>query len=278
MKRKSLILVLLLLLASLALIGCVEEDTEKLILSTTTSTYDSGLLDELISEFEAEFDYNVDIIAVGTGQALEAGRRGDADVLLVHALELEQEFVEKGYGTKRSFVMYNDFVILGPTDDPANIKAQDDLGEVLQSIQKTGLAEGSSFTSRGDDSGTHTKEMNLWDEHIDEFDKGDWYRSLGQGMGDTLTASNEMKTYTIADRGTFLSMEDSLSNLEILFAGDKDLFNPYGIIPVNPDMHDVNHEGAKALVEFMLRDDIQEKIGEYGKDEFGEPLFFPDAE
>ncbi len=276
MKSKSLILVSVLLVASLALIGCSKED--RLTLSTTSSIYDSGLLDKLISEFEAEFDYDVSIIAVGTGQALEAGRMGDVDILLVHAEKLEKEFVEKGYGTERFSVMYNDFLVLGPSDDPANIKAQDGIGDVLHRIQETGLADKTSFTSRGDDSGTHAKEIDLWDEHVDDFARGDWYKSLGQGMGDTLTTSNEMHAYTIADRGTFLAMEYSLANLEILFEGDEDLCNPYGIIPVNPDIHNVNHEGAKALVEFMLRDDIQDKIGEYGKDEFGEPLFFPDGE
>ena len=278
MKQKSLILLSLFLLTNLVLLGCGEDELERLTLSTTTSVYDSGLLCELISKFEAESDYDVEIMALGTGQALENGRRGDVDVLLVHALELEEEFLAEDYGTERFLIMHNDFVILGPTDDPANVKAQEDIEDVLQSIQDTALADGTSFISRGDDSGTHIKEMGLWDEYIDDFARGDWYRSLGQGMGDTLTIANEMHAYTIADRGTYLAREDNLANLEILFAANKDLFNPYSIIPVNPEIHNVNYEGAKALVEFMIREDIQDKISEYGKDEFGEPLFFPKAE
>ncbi|WP_408955861.1 substrate-binding domain-containing protein [Natroniella sp. ANB-PHB2] len=277
MLRKLMPMVLVLILV-FVVVGCTREEvTEKLTLATTTSTYDSGLLRELIPQFESENGYEVDIIVVGTGQALEIGRRGDADIIFVHAEELEKEFVAEGYGTERTYVMYNDFVVLGPENDPANIKGTDDLGVALQKIEETGLEGESSFASRGDDSGTHTKEMNLWVAYGIGVD-GDWYNSLGQGMGDTLITANEMQSYTLADRGTFLSMEDHLANLDIVFEGNEELFNPYGIIPINPNQHNVNYEGAEELVEFFVRADIQEKIGEFGKVFFEQSLFFPDAD
>ncbi|MCK8817355.1 substrate-binding domain-containing protein [Natroniella sulfidigena] len=276
MKRSFLIALVLIL--TFVFIGCTREDTtERIRLATTTSTDDSGLLEELLPIFEKESDYNVEVIAVGTGQALEIGRRGDVDLLLVHALELEHEFVAQGYGTERFPVMYNDFVIVGPDDDPADIKEESNLGDSLKAVYQAGLAGDATFASRGDDSGTHAKEINLWSEY--EIDReGDWYKSLGQGMGDTLITANEMQSYTLADRGTYLSMKDYLPNLAILVEGDQELFNPYGIIPINPDQHDVNYERAEKLVEFFVRSDIQEQIGEFGKDKFGQPLFFPDAD
>ncbi|MCK8827166.1 substrate-binding domain-containing protein [Natroniella acetigena] len=281
MKRsmaKKLVSIVLVLTLAFVVVGCTEEEvTEKLTLATTTSTYDSGLLGELMSQFEEESGYQADVIAVGTGQALEVGRRGDADIIFVHAEELEKEFVAEGYGTERTYVMYNDFVVLGPEDDPANLKGTDDLGLALQKVEQIGLKGESSFASRGDDSGTHTKELSLWNIYGIDID-GDWYNSLGQGMGDTLITANEMQSYTLADRGTFLSMEDHLPNLAILFEGDENLFNPYGIIPINPEQHDVNYEGAEELVEFFVRADIQEQIGEFGKDKFAQPLFFSDAD
>ncbi|MCK8825690.1 substrate-binding domain-containing protein [Fuchsiella alkaliacetigena] len=277
MKKATKKFILLVLIAALMLTvtacGRGDEAAKRLILATTTSTYDSGLLGELMPQFEEEKGYDVEIIALGTGQALEIGRRGDVDIILAHAKELEEEFVAEGYGTERTYVMYNEFVVLGPEDDPANLKGTTDLGVALQSIEETA----SSFASRGDDSGTHTKELNLWDEYgIDVA--GDWYNSLGQGMGDTLITANEMQSYTLADRGTYLSMEDQLPNLTVVFEGAEQLFNTYGVIPINPERHDVNYEGVQKLVEFFIRDDIQEKIGKFGGDEFAQPLFFPAAD
>ncbi len=251
------------------------ETQSVIMLATTTSTDDSGLLKELLPIFEQESGYEVQVIAVGTGQAMKIGRMGDADILMVHARELENQFVNDGYGTERYSLMYNDFVLLGPVTDPAQVKSTETIKEALQAIE----SNKAMFASRGDESGTHLKEESLWDEAEIDVSGTDWYKSLGQGMGETLITANEMQTYTIADRGTYLSMKHNLPNLEIVFEGDESLFNPYGIIPVNPDRFDrINHEGAKEMVEFFVREDIQEKIGEFGKDEYGQPLFFPDAD
>lgn len=255
------------------LLGCTgsdEEATETLRLATTTSTYDSGLLDDIIPIFEDKANYNVQIISVGTGQALEIGRRGDADVLLVHALELELEFVEAGYGTERYDVMYNDLVIVGSTEDPAELHSQNSVVDTLIAIQEANA----DFVSRGDDSGTHTKEMDLWAIANIDTEGQAWYKSLGQGMGETLTTANEMKAYALTDRGTYLAMQNNLPNMEISFEGDENLNNPYGIIPVNPESaSSINYEGAQALVDFFLSDEIQERIREFGKDQYGQPLY-----
>ncbi len=283
MKRALLSVTLALIAIMMILVGCQGEEGEEaaeMVLATTTSTYDSGLLHEIIPIFEEEYNMEVDIISVGTGQAIETGKRGDCDIILVHARELEDQFVEDGYGTERWDVMYNNFVILGPEGDPAGIYDSADVSEALHSIAEHAENEGVSFLSRGDDSGTHTKELNLWNlAGLGDHDEQEWYDALGQGMGDTLIAANEMQGYVLADRGTFLSMEDSLPNLEIVFEGDDELANLYGIIPVNPDKHDgIKHEEAMLMVDFFTSDEIQEEIGEFGVDEFGEPLFFPDAD
>ncbi|ACB83926.1 extracellular solute-binding protein family 1 [Natranaerobius thermophilus JW/NM-WN-LF] len=278
MLQKTLALILGLTL-TLTLIGCSEDETSVLTMATTTSTEDSGLLDELLPIFGDETGYEVDVITVGTGQALEIGRSGDADILLVHAKELEKEFVNDGYGTERFPVMYNDFVILGPTEDPAKVSEANDLDEAMSLIYQIGKEGDSTFSSRGDKSGTHVKETTLWEEFQLDIEGKEWYDSLGQGMGDTLIAANEMRAYSISDRGTFLSMEDSIENLQIVFEDDDMLTNPYGIIPVNPDTHEnVNYEAANELVEFFVRDDIQQKISEFGIEEYGQPLFFPNTD
>lgn len=255
------------------------DESSTLILATTTSTYDSGLLHELLPEFEAAHNIEVDVISVGTGQAIELGKRGDSDIILVHARNLEDQFVAEGYGTQRWDVMYNDFVILGPKGDPGNIYASADLTAAIENMRNHMESEGITFQSRGDNSGTHNKEKSIWPlVGIDNFEEQEWYNSLGQGMGDTLIATNEMRGYTLTDRGTYLSMMNNLPNLEIIFEGDDDLFNPYGIIPVNPEKHSgINYDGAMLLVEFFISAETQEKIGEFGKDTFGQPLFFPDA-
>ncbi|MFW5790829.1 MAG: substrate-binding domain-containing protein [Bacillota bacterium] len=276
--------VILVLVIGVGLFAGPGIQAESIRLATTTSTEDSGLLDELLPIFTEETGIEVDVIAVGTGQALEIGRRGDADVVMVHAPDLEKEFVEEGYGTERTYIMYNDFVIVGPTEDPANISdlAEDNQGvEVaMEQIYEAGNSEGLRFLSRGDDSGTHQKELELWEAAgIDDVTESDWYDSLGQGMGSTLITANEMAGYALTDRGTYLSMAEEIANLKILYEGDDALNNPYGIIPLNPEVFEnVNHEAAQKLVDFMVSDDIQELIGEFGTEKFGQPLFFPDAD
>ncbi|WP_350342998.1 substrate-binding domain-containing protein [Proteinivorax tanatarense] len=271
-------LVFAVLVSTFFLVGCSPSDEAALTLATTTSTDDSGLLDELLPIFEEETGHQVDVIAVGTGQALEIGRRGDADILLVHAKELEKEFVENGYGTERFTVMYNDYIFLGPVEDVANVKDSSNVDEGLSKIYQAGQNNETNFNSRGDNSGTHNKEKSLWEYYDFNAEGKNWYNSLGQGMGDTLIASNEMGAYTLTDRGTFLSMKDKLENLQIVLEGDDLLHNPYGIIPVNPNkFSNVNSEAAQELVEFFIREDIQDMIGEYGIENFGQPLFFPNA-
>lgn len=294
-------LILLMALLMLVFVGCQqtgESDTnatpdngesdqaeaeyaDTIVLATTTSTYDSGLLQEILPVFEAEYGIKVDVISVGTGQAIEIGKRGDCDVILVHARNLEDQFVEEGYGTERWDVMYNDFVFLGPSGDPGEIYGSASLEEAINKMVEHMEKDNIPFTSRGDNSGTHNKEKGLWPLagfEVEEVEKKEWYTSLGQGMGDTLIATNEMVGYTLTDRGTYLSMMDNLPNLEIVFEGDDNLFNPYGIIPINPEKHPgVNYEEAMLLVEFFISDETQEMIGEFGKAEYGQPLFFPNA-
>ena len=257
----------------------VQIEAEIIQLATTTSTDDSGLLEELLPIFQEETGYQVDVIAVGTGQALEIGRRGDVDILLVHAPDLEEEFVDNGYGTVRHHIMYNDFVLAGPKSDPAGIGKENQLAAALHKIYQFGRKGGATFASRGDESGTHVKEKGLWEDADLEVERENWYLSLGQGMGDTLITANEIQAYTLTDRGTFLAMQDNLTNLTLLFEGDEKLINPYGIIPVNPEKYShINISGAEALVEFFRSEDIQNKIGEFGKSDYGQPLFFPDAD
>lgn len=291
MKKTSI--VILLVVALMLVIGCqgannagdngggneAAEKATSIILATTTSTYDSGLLQELLPEFEAKHNIEVDVVSVGTGQAIEIGERGDADIILVHARNLEDKFVEEGHGTERWDVMYNDFVLLGPVGDPGDIYSSANVTEAFQKMRNHMETEGVTFQSRGDNSGTHNKEKSIWPMvGIDDFESQEWYNSLGQGMGNTLIATNEMQGYTLTDRGTYLAMMDNLPNLEIVFEGDDILFNPYGIIPVNPDKNpNINHEAAMLLVEFFISPETQEKIGEFGKDVYGQSLFFPNA-
>ncbi len=253
--------------------------TTTLFLATTTSTYDSGLLHEIIPEFEAKYNVKVEVISLGTGQAIETGKRGDCDIILVHARDLEDKFVEEGHGTERWDVMYNDFILVGPEEGSQDIYDSQDITEALNTMVDIMEEEGMNFLSRGDNSGTHVKETSLWEvAGIDDYNHREWYNSLGQGMGDTLVAANEMRGYTVADRGTYLTMKGNLANLEIVFEEDEELFNPYGIIPVNPDKHGgINHEDALNLVEYITSPEVQEKIGEFGIEKYGQPLFFPDA-
>lgn len=245
----------------------------EIILATTTSTYDSGLLDELIPAFEEETTYKVKPIAVGTGEAIAMGERGEADVILVHSREEEDRFAEEGYGTERRDVMHNDFVIIGPEDDPSAIS-----GLTAVEAYITISANEASFVSRGDDSGTNKKEIAVWEE-TGITPQGDWYIESGQGMGETLRIADEKQAYTMTDRGTYLVQQNNLS-LVVLVEGDEILFNPYGVIPVNPEKHkdiDINYEGAQAFVEFITGEKGQAIIKKFGVAEYGQPLFYPDV-
>lgn len=244
-----------------------------LVLATTTSTENSGLLADIIPEFEEKYSAEVDIVAVGTGQALQLGEDGNADVLLVHARTLEDAFMDAGHGTRREDVMYNDFVILGPESDPAGIRGMTDAAEAFAAI----AGAEATFVSRGDESGTHTKEKAIWEEAGIE-PTGDWYQSAGQGMGAVLTLADEAQAYTLSDRATHLARTLEGIELEIVVEGDPILFNPYGVIAVNPDKDDqINSELAREFIDWLISVPTQEMIGEFGVEEFGAPLFTPDS-
>jgi len=257
--------------------------TTKLRLATTTSTADSGLLDALLPDFEQRYNADVEVVAVGTGQALKLGENGDADVVLVHARKREDEFVAQGFGINRRDVMYNDFVIVGPESDPAQIATAANAAEAFSSI----AARSATFTSRGDDSGTYSKEQALWSmAAITPTAELSWYKSLGQGMGETLITANELGAYTLTDRGTYLSMRDKLPNLRIWFGGetiaentDNTLRNPYGVIQVNPAKHQgISGDLSGQFVEWITSAEVQKRIGTFGIDTFGQPLFYPQAQ
>lgn len=245
----------------------------KLILATTTSTQDSGLLDYLLPNFEEQTGVKVDVIAVGTGQAIELGENGDADVLLVHARAREDDFMAAGHGVRREDVMYNDFVIVGPEADPAGIKGLTDAAEAFKKLAESETP----FISRGDDSGTHTKELSIWKKAEIE-PAGDWYVSAGQGMGEVLTMSDEQQAYTLSDRATYLARSKEGLKLVVLVEGDKALFNPYGVIAVNPDKNaNIQADLANQFIDWLISVPTQEMIGEFGKEEFGQSLFVPDS-
>ncbi len=242
------------------------------ILATTTSTADTGLLDALAPLFKEETGYTLKPIAVGSGAALELGQYGEVDVLLVHSPAAEEAFMAEGYGTERRTVMYNDFIIVGPADDPAGIASETSAAEALSQIADSG----STFVSRGDDSGTHALEKRLW-ETASVTPEGSWYTEAGSGMGDTLNIASERGGYTISDRGTYLSLRDRLS-LDILVEGDPALLNVYHVILVNPENgRAINTAAGEAFLDFLLTPAAQEFIGAFGVDEFGEPLFTPCA-
>ncbi|MFE8702293.1 substrate-binding domain-containing protein [Cytobacillus sp. FJAT-54145] len=250
-------------------------EVKDLILATTTSTQDSGLLDILIPLFEDQHpSINLKTIAVGTGQALEMGTKGEADVLLVHAPATEQEIVDSGDAINRKRVMYNDFIIVGPKADQAGIKGM----EVNVAFQKL-FDENSVFVSRGDDSGTHKKELSIWKSlNITPTDNTS-YVETGQGMGPTLQLSAEKQGYVLTDRATFLAQEKNLSDMEITVEGDEALLNIYHVMQVNPEKHDkVYSEGAELFVEFMVNEETQKVIEKFGKEEYGQSLFFPYTE
>lgn len=245
-----------------------------IILSTTTSTQDSGLLDYLMPIFTEETGVEVKVISVGTGKAIQMGKDGEADVLLVHSTPDEVAFVEKGHGLARHDVMYNDFILVGHPNDVAKVKTEGK-NSIAESLKLISDAK-STFVSRGDDSGTHKKELALWKEAAIE-PVGDWYVEAGQGMGDVLTMANEKEGYTIADRATYLSMKDKL-DLEIVTENDTNLFNQYGVLLVDPKKNDkINAEGAEAFQTWILSEKTQKLISEFGVDKYGQSLFVPNA-
>lgn len=245
-------------------------ESGRLRLATTTSTENSGLLAELIPPFEDRTGLKVDVIAVGTGQALKLGETGDVDLVLVHARASEDAFVAAGHGVDRRDVMHNDFIILGPSRDPAGVRDMGNAAEALKAIANRRV----SFISRGDDSGTHKKEKALW-KQAGLSPKGRWYRDVGQGMGAVITMSDDMQAYTLADRGTYLSMKSKIT-LEVLVESDPKLFNPYGIIAVNPAKHPhVNYNGAMRFIAWITSPEGQNIIGAVQRE--GQVLFYPDA-
>jgi len=249
-------------------------EPESLILATTTSTQDSGLLEYILPEFEQEFNLKVDVIAVGTGQALQLGVDGNADVLLVHARAREDEFMANGDGVRREDVMYNDFVLVGPESDPAGIAGMTDAAAAFKQIADTQ----SPFVSRGDDSGTHTKEKSIWAAAGVE-PAGDWYVSAGQGMGAVLTMADEQQAYTLSDRATYLARTLEGTELKIEVEGDPILFNPYGVIAVNPNKGPQIKNGlANTFIDWLISLPTQELISTFGVAEFGSPLFTPDSQ
>ena len=248
---------------------------ETLTLTTTTSTYDTGLLDEIHTGFEEMYGVTVDAVAQGTGAALESARNGDSDVVMVHARGLEDEFLRNGYGVNRRDLMFNDFVIVGPESDPAGIQGTSSATEALTAIADAGAP----FVSRGDNSGTHTKELNLW-EAAGAEPGGDWYQEIGGGMGEALNNANQQDAYTLSDRGTFISQRSEI-DLTILVQGPIEdgpeiLANPYGVMAVNPGVHDnANYDLAMAYIGWITSPGTQEAIADYQVN--GEQLFFPEA-
>lgn len=245
----------------------------ELILATTTSTQDTGLLDVLVPMFEKEYGYHVKTIAVGSGQALRMGEEGEADVILAHSPEAEEEFMAAGHGAERRPVMHNDFVIVGPPQDPAEVRSAGSAKDAMARI----AASGSRFVSRGDQSGTHTRELSLWRATgIDPAGKP-WYVETGQGMGATLNVANDMRGYTLSDRGTYLAQRGNL-DLAALSQGDAALQNVYHVIVLDPRKHpSVNVKAARDFADFITSAQVQGVIGSFGVERFGEPLFVPDA-
>jgi tungstate transport system substrate-binding protein len=248
---------------------------DELVLATTTSTDDTGLLNAINPAFQDAFGITVNVVAQGTGAAIETGRAGDADCILVHARGPEDEFISDGAGINRRDVMFNDFVVVGPEDDPAGIGGTESATEAFATVAE----QEATFFSRGDDSGTNTKELNVWEEAgVDP--SGSWYRETGQGMGDTLNTASQSGGYTLSDRGTYLSQQDNI-DLVIhvqgpLRGGPATLRNPYGVIPVNPAVHDnVNYQAAMAYVGYLTSPEGQTAIEEYTAN--GSQLFFPNA-
>ncbi len=277
-----------LIILVLAVVGSIAGTTyylratarERLIVSTTTSLYDTGLLDAIEAEFEAKYSIDFNFISVGTGIAIEHAERGDADLILVHAQAQELKFLTDGIGVNRKIVAYNFFAIVGPETDPAKIMGLPPL-EALQKIVESGREGNAIWISRGDNSGTHSKEKALWTDAGFNWEtlskESSWYINAGSGMGATLKMAEEMSAYTLADMGTYLKYyNDELISLEVLVSQGKELLNVYSAIVVNQTLHsDVNFKGAMAFIGFLISEEGQQIIGEYGKDTYGQSLFHP---
>ncbi len=262
----ALVLALPVLLAA-----CSSKD--ELILATTTSTQDSGLLNVLVPMFEDEFGYKVKTIAVGSGAALKLGEEGEADVVLAHSPKAEEEFMAAGNGESRQIVMHNDFIIVGPADDPAGVTEAEDVAAALALIADSG----EPFISRGDESGTHTKELGLWEKAGIDPAGESWYQESGQGMGATLGIASEKEGYTLSDRGTYLAQKGSYA-LDLLLEGEAALFNVYHVIVVSTEKHSkVNAKAARDFAAFITSATTQSIIRDFGVDKYGEPLFIPEA-
>ena len=276
-KRKALIIASTLLIATVIGTYTVLEYAQsqhRIILATTTSTYDSGLLDYILPVFERRYRITVEVLSVGTGQAIETGENGDADVLLVHAREKEDDFVDDDYGEHRVCVMYNDFIIVGPESDPAGINKVNTSGAMTK-LKRAGDHGLIRFYSRGDDSGTHNKELDLWDliGFSPDTSKHDWYFETGSGMGNTLTLTNDNDGYTLVDKGTWISRKDKVRLTDLVY-GEEILLNPYGAILVNPEKNPaVKYEHAETFISFLVSEEGQELIEDFRKN--GEILFKP---
>jgi tungstate transport system substrate-binding protein len=281
--RHTIRILLVALFAVLLLAACATETQEPaaetggseggvLMLATTTSTEDSGLLSYILPDFENRYGVRVDVVGVGTGQALTLGRDGNADVVLVHDRAREDTFMAEGHGVRREDVMYNDFVIVGPEDDPAGVQGMSDVTEAFRMIADSE----STFISRGDESGTHGKENAVWSAAGIE-PAGDWYVSAGQGMGDVLTMAEEQLAYTLSDRATYLSRLTDGFELVIVVEGDPILFNPYGVMAVNPDKGEhIEIDLANQFIDWLISEETKAMIAEFGVAEFGAPLFVPE--
>ena len=259
-------------LLSLVLAGACSAGGDVMILATPTSTQDRGLLEEILPLFERETGYRVKTIAVGSGAALRLGMEGEADVILAHSPKAEEAFVAEGHGINRRLVMHNDFVIVGPVGDPAGLRG---LGDATEAMRRIAESE-SLFVSRGDESGTHARELEIW-RAAGLTPSGGWYQESGTGMGQTLFVANEKRGYTLSDRATYLTLREVL-DLDIAVEGDPSLFNEYHVMQVNPDKSDrINAEAAAAFVTFMTSPETQAVIRDFGLSRFDEPLFVPDA-
>jgi tungstate transport system substrate-binding protein len=271
MKRNGLTGAVTFLLACLTFFASGNSAARDLMLATTTSTDNSGLLRYLLPMFEAEYGTHVRVISVGTGKAIRLGENGDVDVILVHSRPDEDRFVAEGYGVNRRDVMYNDFVIVGPPDDPAGIRGMHDVVQAFDAIARTTAI----FVSRGDDSGTHKMEMRYWAQLATSPQQIPGYRAAGRGMGEVLLMASELQGYTLTDRATYLAMQDKI-DLQLLVDGDQRMFNPYGVIAVNPARYpDINFEGATDFIEWITSPAGQQSIGEFRIG--GKQVFFPDA-
>ncbi len=271
--RRCISLAIMLFISGLMLNGTVSAKQKDIIFATTTSTQDTGLLDVLIPVFEKKSGFRVKTIAVGSGQAMAMGERGEADVLLVHSKDAEEKFVKQGFGVNRRIVMHNDFVILGPKDDPAKIRG---LKSTVDSFRKIAASK-SLFVSRGDKSGTHVMELKLWKKTGFNPEKEKWYQQTGLGMGQTLAVVVEKKGYTLCDRATYLSRKNKI-DVAVLVEGDKALLNIYHVIEANvKKFPKINAEGGKAFADFWVAPETQKMIKDFGIRKFGAVLFFPDA-